>query len=130
MNITGGDNITLHEIDEATSIILEEAGESANIIVGAVIDPNMNDDIQVTVISTGFNTMSTGTETSNVVEKSVPTRELLDQVNEPLHAQKDNIPEVTEEDNQRLIFDDTKDSPAIYEKSFEVPAFLRKQQDR
>ena len=57
VNITGGENITLHEIDEATSIILEEAGESANIIVGAVIDKNMTDDIQVTVISTGFNTI-------------------------------------------------------------------------
>ena len=131
VNITGGDNITLHEIDEATSIILEEAGESANIIVGAVIDPNMKDDIQVTVISTGFNTMSTDMETLNIAEKSVPTRELLDQVNEPLHSQKENSSEVVkEEDNQRLIFDDTKDSPAIYEKSFEVPAFLRKQQDR
>ena len=131
VNITGGENITPHEIDEATSIILEEAGESANIIVGAVIDPNMKDDIQVTVISTGFNTMSADKETSNIVEKSVPTRELLDQVNEPLHAQKENVPEAMEkEDNQRLIFDDTKDSPAIYENRLEVPAFLRKQQDR
>jgi len=130
VNITGGDNITLHEIDEATSIILEEAGESANIIVGAVIDPNMKDDIQVTVISTGFNTMSTGAEASNIVEKSVPTRQLLDQVNEPLHSQKENSPEeIKEGDNNRLIFDDTKDSPAIYEKKLEVPAFLRKQQD-
>ena len=130
VNITGGENITLHEIDEATSIILEEAGESANIIVGAVIDPNMKDDIQVTVISTGFNTISADMETSNVVEKSVPTRELLYQVNEPLHAKKGNDPEETkEEDNQRLIFDDTKDSPRIYENRLEVPAFLRKQQD-
>ncbi|MBI04378.1 MAG: cell division protein FtsZ [Pelagibacteraceae bacterium] len=130
VNITGGDNITLHEIDEATSIILEEAGESANIIVGAVIDPNMKDDIQVTVISTGFNTMSIDAEALKTVEKSVPTRELLDQVNEPLHYQKENaIESVSEEDDQRLIFDDTKDSPAIYEKRLEVPAFLRKQQD-
>ena len=130
VNITGGDNITLHEIDEATSIILEEAGESANIIVGAVIDPNMKDDIQVTVISTGFNTMSADMETSKIIEKSVPTRELQDQVNEPLHAQKENNSEVTnQEDNQKLIFDDTKSSTAIYEKRLEVPAFLRKQQN-
>ena len=130
VNITGGDNITLHEIDEATSIILEEAGESANIIVGAVIDPNMKDDIQVTVISTGFNTMSVDMETSKIIEKSVPTRELQDQVNEPLHAQKENNPEATDqENNQKLIFDDTKSSPAIFEKKLEVPAFLRKQQN-
>ena len=130
VNITGDDNITLHEIDEATSIILEEAGESANIIVGAVIDPNMKDDIQVTVISTGFNTMSPDMETSKIIEKSVPTRELQDQVNEPLHAQKENTPEaIDQEDNQRLIFDDTKSSTEIYEKRLEVPAFLRKQQE-
>ena len=130
VNITGGNNITLHEIDEATSIILEEAGESANIIVGAVIDPNMDDDIQVTVISTGFNTLNNEKETSNIVEKSVPTRELLDQINEPLHAQKENTTEEKdEEDKQRLIFDDTKNSPSIYENRLEVPAFLRKQRD-
>ncbi len=130
VNITGGNNITLHEIDEATSIILEEAGESANIIVGAVIDPNMDDDIQVTVISTGFNTLNNEKETSNIVEKSVPTRELLDQINEPLHAQKENNTEENdEEDKQRLIFDDTKNSPSIYENRLEVPAFLRKQRD-
>ena len=130
VNITGGDNITLHEIDEATSIILEEAGESANIIVGAVIDPNMKEDIQVTVISTGFNTMNNDIKFQNNVEKSVPTSELLDQVNEPLHAQKENIPETTKEvDNERIIFDDLQDSPAIYKKRLEVPAFLRKQQD-
>ena len=60
----------------------------------------------------------------------MPTRELLDQVNEPLHAQKENIQEeIKAEDNEKLIFDDTKDSPAIYEKRLEVPAFLRKQHD-
>ena len=131
VNITGGDNITLHEIDEATSIILEEAGESANIIVGAVIDPNMKDDIQVTVISTGFNTISNHLDKSSIPEKSTTTRELLDQVNEPLHAQKENnLETASEEDDERLIFDDTTDSPAIYEKRLEVPAFLRKQQNR
>ena len=130
VNITGGENITLHEIDEATSIILEEAGESANIIVGAVIDPNMKDNIQVTVISTGFNTMNMETEISKKVEKSIPTRELQELENKPLHAQKEESPvESNEEDQNRMVFDDTQESPAIYEKRLEVPAFLRKQQE-
>jgi len=131
VNITGGENITLHEIDEATSIILEEAGESANIIVGAVIDPNMKDDIQVTVISTGFNTMNIETEITNKIEKSVPTRDLQELENKPLHAQKeDPINEENKADAQKpLVFDDTKEPPAIYEKRLEVPAFLRKQQE-
>ena len=130
VNITGGENITLHEIDEATSIILEEAGESANIIVGAVIDPNMKDNIQVTVISTGFNTMNMETEISKRVEKSIPTRELQELENKPLHAQKEESPVESNEENQnRMVFDDTQESPAIYEKRLEVPAFLRKQQE-
>ena len=130
VNITGGETITLHEIDEATSIILEEAGESANIIVGAVIDPNMKDNIQVTVISTGFNTMNMETEISKRVEKSIPTRELQELENKPLHAQKEESPVESNEDNQnRMVFDDTQESPSIYEKRLEVPAFLRKQQE-
>ena len=130
VNITGGENITLHEIDEATSIILEEAGESANIIVGAVIDPNMKENIQVTVISTGFNTMNMETEINKKVEKSIPTRELQELENKPLHAQKEEPPvESNEEDKNRMVFDDTQESPAIYEKRLEVPAFLRKQQE-
>ena len=130
VNITGGENITLHEIDEATSIILEEAGESANIIVGAVIDPNMKDEIQVTVISTGFNTVNMETEINKHIEKSVPTRTLQDLVNEPLHMQKEDAPEEANETTQkRMVFDDTQESPGIYEKRLEVPAFLRKQQE-
>ena len=130
VNITGGENITLHEIDEATSIILEEAGESANIIVGAVIDPNMKDNIQVTVISTGFNTMNMEIEINKKVEKSIPTRELQELENKPLHAQKEESPVESNEENQnRMVFDDTQESPTIYEKRLEVPAFLRKQQE-
>ena len=130
VNITGGENITLHEIDEATSIILDEAGESANIIVGAVIDPNMKDNIQVTVISTGFNTMNMETEINKKVEKSIPTRDLQELENKPLHAQKEESPVESNEDVQnRIVFDDTQESPAIYEKRLEVPAFLRKQQE-
>ena len=130
VNITGGENITLHEIDEATSIILDEAGESANIIVGAVIDPKMKDEIQVTVISTGFNTVNMETEINKHIEKSVPTRTLQDLVNKPLHVQKEDAPEEADETTQkRIVFDDTQESPAIYEKRLEVPAFLRKQQE-
>jgi cell division protein FtsZ len=55
VNITGGPSMSLVEIDEATEIIHEAAGEEANVILGAVIDENMTDDIMVTVIATGFN---------------------------------------------------------------------------
>jgi cell division protein FtsZ len=55
VNITGGQNLSLVEVDEATSIIHEAAGDEANVILGTVIDDNMNDEVMVTVIATGFN---------------------------------------------------------------------------
>jgi cell division protein FtsZ len=55
VNITGGPGITLYEIDEATAIIHDAAGEEANVILGAVIDGDMEDEVMVTVIATGFN---------------------------------------------------------------------------
>src|SRR3989338_4470201 len=55
INITGGPNMTLKEISEASKLIQEEAHEEANILFGAVIDEKMNEEIRVTVIATGFN---------------------------------------------------------------------------
>ena len=54
INITGGPNLSLHEVNEAASLIQEEADEDANIIFGAVIDEGMGDEVRITVIATGF----------------------------------------------------------------------------
>jgi len=54
INITGGTNMTLYDMGEASSMIQEEAGEDANIIIGAVVDESLMDEVRVTVIATGF----------------------------------------------------------------------------
>ena len=54
LNITGGINLTLFEVNEAAGIITEAADPDANIIFGAVIDENLKEEIRVTVIATGF----------------------------------------------------------------------------
>ncbi|MBI5252640.1 MAG: cell division protein FtsZ [Desulfomonile tiedjei] len=54
INITGSSNMTLSEINDAVSIIQNEAHDDANIIFGAVIDEEMGDAVNVTVIATGF----------------------------------------------------------------------------
>jgi cell division protein FtsZ len=54
INITGGPDLTLYEVNEASSIIREAADEDANIIFGAVIDETMHDEMKITVIATGF----------------------------------------------------------------------------
>ena len=142
VNITGGNDLTLMEANEATSIIFEEAGPSANIIFGAVIDPNLKDEIRVTVIATGFNMPKALNQIekedkmteSNVLE-APPTRQLQETANERLHERPREVK--TEEDNLGLqekkkpviTFDDTSDSPVIYGEDLQIPAFIRRQHD-
>ena len=54
INITGGPDLTLFEVNEASTLIQEAAHEDANIIFGSVIDPNLSDEVRITVIATGF----------------------------------------------------------------------------
>ena len=54
INVTGGPDMSLMEVNEASCVIQEAAHEDANIIFGAVIDPNLNGKIKITVIATGF----------------------------------------------------------------------------
>jgi cell division protein FtsZ len=54
VNITGGADLTLSEVNEACSLIQEAADPDANIIFGSVIDPNCGDEVRITVIATGF----------------------------------------------------------------------------
>jgi cell division protein FtsZ len=54
VNITGGPSLTLHEINDAASVIYDESNDNAHIILGSVIDQNMGDKVIVSVIATGF----------------------------------------------------------------------------
>jgi cell division protein FtsZ len=58
-NITGGPNLSLYEVNQAAAIIRETAHPDVQIIFGAVIDPNMGDQIRITVIATGFERATT-----------------------------------------------------------------------
>ena len=55
VNITGPEDMTMHELNAASNIIYEEAGEEANVILGCILDAQITDEIQVTVIATGLN---------------------------------------------------------------------------
>ena len=54
LNITGGENLGLFEVNEAAELVAQAAHPDANIIFGAVIDENLEDEIKITVIATGF----------------------------------------------------------------------------
>jgi cell division protein FtsZ len=77
VNITGGPSMSLFEVDEATEIIREAAGEEANVILGAVIDEQLTDEILVTVIATGFNRRITQQTTGRQQKAPVRTTERI-----------------------------------------------------
>ena len=64
INITGGPDLTLFEVNAASSIIRESADDDANIIFGAVIDENLTDEMKITVIATGFDKESSSLATA------------------------------------------------------------------
>jgi cell division protein FtsZ len=53
-NVTGGPDLSLYEVNEAASIIKQTAHPDVNLIFGAVVDPELEDEIRITVIATGF----------------------------------------------------------------------------
>ncbi|HUP45232.1 MAG TPA: cell division protein FtsZ [Thermoanaerobaculia bacterium] len=74
INVTGGPEMTLFEVHEAASIIQEAADDEANIIFGTVIDPNMKDEVKVTVIATGFDAATKGLLNTRGEQLSTPAR--------------------------------------------------------
>ncbi|HEX5890818.1 MAG TPA: cell division protein FtsZ [Pyrinomonadaceae bacterium] len=76
INITGGPDLTLFEVNAASSIIRESADDDANIIFGAVIDETLTDEMKITVIATGFDreSASLGTGAATTVMPAPPPR--------------------------------------------------------
>jgi cell division protein FtsZ len=62
VNVTGGTDLTLFEVNEAMSIIHDSADPDANIIFGAVLDERLEDEMKITVIATGFDKAASSAE--------------------------------------------------------------------
>lgn len=129
VNITGGRNMTLVEVDEATSIIHDAAGDDANVILGTVVDENLTDEIMVTVIATGFNKKAAGVKAppkaaSKLIDRipSGPTD--LQRLDEPTFLRRGiDISVNAQRDMQR------SDDEKIDKMDPDKPAFLRKIMD-
>jgi cell division protein FtsZ len=74
INVTGGRNMSLTEVDEAAKIIHDAAGDEANVILGTVVDENLTDEMLVTVIATGFNKRAAAQRPAR------PTQKLIDRI--------------------------------------------------
>lgn len=128
VNITGGKNMTLVEVDEATAIIHDAAGDEANVILGTVIDENLTDEIMVTVIATGFNKKAIAAK-----QPPKPASKLIDRIpSGPTDLQKLDEPtflrrgiDISINAQRELNKEDEKIDKAEPDK----PAFLRKIMD-
>ena len=128
INITGGNDLGLFEVNEAETVITDAVGNGANIILGSVIDDTMENEIRVTVIATGLNKGKkkpiTLDEESNFfnfkhkreVEVSKETVEIEEK-------------EDTEKIETILDFEKEELDKAAFAGDLDIPTFLRKQMD-
>ena len=147
INITGGPNMTLHEVNEASKLIQEEADEEANIIFGAVIDESMGEEVRVTVIATGFDqgiriskipmrgTAQKG-QLKPLPSRVVETRVALSadsnepvEVTEMVHERPSLHHERMEKTSIRDLVNEIGLGADFQEDEYDIPTFLRKQAD-
>jgi len=107
VNITGGPDLGLHEVNEASSIIREAADDEANIIFGAVIDERMENQMKITVIATGFDKVSAVAPSPGVKTYAPPSAQSAHQaISKPLDPPQ-----------------------GVRRDDLDIPAFMRKKAD-
>jgi len=113
-NVIGGKDLSMHEVDEAAQVISNAAVPDANIIFGATIDPDLEEEIQITVLATGFeNKSGMIMGGSGGFRRDVPVRPQMIRDDEP------DVPSAQTKPESRKKDDDEDD--------WETPAFLRRQ---
>jgi cell division protein FtsZ len=130
LNITGGPSMRLHEINEAASIVYEQAADDAHIIVGTVIDKTLSEDIIVSIIATGFgkrtqqkesaSNVHGATRESNAIEVAVPNGHNRQEIQAAQKTQDEQLTAV-------------KVQPALQHNEagdeLDIPTFIRKQSE-
>lgn len=115
MNITGGTNLSLYEVQEAADLVTSAADKEVNVIFGSVINENLNDEIIVTVIATGFD--------ETVQKENAPKQRPV--VNHNQHAatraNEDTIQQQQPSQREQV----QQQRPKQDEEALDIPTFLR-----
>ena len=118
INVTGSSNMTLHEVNEASTLIQEQAHEEAHVIWGLVFDESMEESVRITVIATGF-------EEQVAIPEEKPekrTEKLFDDKGVPTYMKS----------NVKVEMRDVRPKPVnldLDDDRYDIPTFLRKQAD-
>ncbi|MBI2962710.1 MAG: cell division protein FtsZ [Deltaproteobacteria bacterium] len=138
INITGGPTLSLHEVNEAATLIQEEADDDANIIFGAVIDDQMGDEVRITVIATGFGSVDRGREPVRPQDRE--TRETIERGDGRRPGVVRDLPKeprrvvrlgtiIDDGEGSRFVPQGETNDPAAGDSQYDIPTFLRKQAD-
>jgi cell division protein FtsZ len=136
INITGGPTMSMHEVGEASSMVQNAVGDEANVIFGMVIDENLNEEIRVTVIATGFNKdfekaeiLQKPKEEETPKEKARESTDYRDYDKPTFIRQRKQVDkEYPGQSHSNIFFigdEELENDP----ENLEIPAFLRKQMD-
>jgi cell division protein FtsZ len=121
-NIAGGNDLTMFEVNEAAKIISQSADADANIIFGAVVKNDLNDQVKITVIATGFDETQSRLASFSKVGNETKIEGII---SETLKTSKEE--EETQEEEEMKEFPQASDEDSdIFGQKFEIPAFLRK----
>ena len=116
LNIKGGPDLTLDEVYQSADLVKEVVDPSCNIIFGSGIDVDMNDEVEITVIATGFNGHSVSENIKEEVRKTVVTHEAEDEEEEYESTYEEPAPQpVRPQPTSRMTMDDN-----------DIPAFIRR----
>ena len=126
INVTGGPDITMAEIEEAAKAITERTAPDANIIFGATIDNNLKGKIKISVIATGFDANRAGLyqhlkKPQSTIINSIPVHSPTES-----HLQSPETPQLSQKQINEYL--NTKEVPAGIDiiDEYDIPAFLRK----
>lgn len=121
-NVTGGNSMTLFEVNQAAAIIKETADPEVNLIFGAVIDPNLGDDIRITVIATGFDRANGRSPLLD--QRPAPKKEEMSsyQASSPAHNRSERLAPTSSPTEFQPTVINTND--------LDIPAFLRNRNSR
>src|SRR5699024_12124322 len=118
MNITGGTNLSLYEVQESADLVTSAADKDVNVIFGSVINENLKDEIIVTVIATGFDEQKT-------VEEQPKNRPVYNTKQQAATKMNEDIPQRETQDTTNQ-----QQTPKQDEDTLDIPTFLRNRNRR
>jgi cell division protein FtsZ len=129
--ITGGDKLSMYEVNEAAKVITNSADQDAKVIFGSVIDPSLGDEVKITVIATGFGKQANRPVMKKIPQTSPIAREDDERPNQNYRAQTPPPPVAEPPAPPRKVMQSGRPQTGAPEKSkeeeeLEIPAFIRK----